>query len=191
MNHHTTVPVIAIGLFLRTAFGQDRLTPSLDADLTSEWSLSFGTCARALQYHGEGKDDRALEVLSSRAPTPAAKEHYKIAESRPKDAFWKKVATAGAPAIDCENTLSNMLDLHFYWRPEDLRKADDDAATSNFLALSDLLLKVPIDGFAAIPAGAAVPALPAQSHDNVANAYRFCFSDADSLFAAIKTKLGR
>jgi len=167
--------MIAIGLFLGHAHAQDILTPALDKDLTWEWANRFSSCVRALQYHGDAKDDRALDVLSANARDAAAREHYAIAQSRPKDAFWKQVATAGATPVDCEKDLSTALDRHFAAAPKALGKADDDAATSNFLALFDLLSSIPADS----------------DHETAANTYRFCFSDSDSLLAMVKRKLGR
>ncbi len=184
MKLHRIIPAIALGIFLGCAQAQDILTQALDTDLAAEWNASFLSCARALKYHGEGKDDRALAVLSANAPNEPAKEHYKLAVSKPKDAFWAQVAKAGAhpagaPPIDCQADLSARLDLHFGGAPKAFGKADDDAATNSFLALSDLLLSIPPLGFGGVP------------HDTVANTYRFCFSDPDGLFAMVKSKLGR
>ncbi|MGO4885817.1 MAG: hypothetical protein ACLP59_34100 [Bryobacteraceae bacterium] len=190
MRLSRTIPVVAIALLLGYAVAEDILTPALNSDLGNEWTNSFSFCVRALQLHGEGKDDPALEVLSAHAPSDSAKQHYKIAKSRPNDAFWKQVATAGAlPAgaapIDCEDDLSDVLDLHFYWKPGAVGRAADDAATSNFLALSALLRSIPADGFDE------TPDLFAQDHDTVANTYRYCFADADSFMAMVNRKLGR
>lgn len=184
MKLYRTLPVLAIGLFFGLALAEDILTPVLDTDLSAEWLADPSRCVRALKYKGQGKDDYALKELSV-TMTPLVKEHYKIAASRPNDAFWIKVATAGAatvpPAapIDCENDLSTVMNNHFASRPEDLDKADNDAATSSFLALSDLLWYIP----AAFPTAA--------QQLTARNTYRFCFSDSVNLFAMVKRKLGR
>ena len=179
MRLYRILPVITLGFFLANA-QTDPLTNALTTDLAAEWGANFSLCVRALKYKGQGKDDDALKQLVSGAPSEAARERYKIARSRPKDAFWILVAGAGVPnpgAIDCQSGLSNVLDLHLAARPKDLGDAAKDADTSGFLALYDLLLHI--------------SDLPVASQPNVANTYRACFAvDPNNLFTMVKAKLG-
>jgi len=187
MKTNRVLPLIALGLSLAYA-QQDPLSTALDTDLTTEWHTSFSLCARVLKYKGEGKDDYALKQLLSGAPSDAAKDRYKIAQSRPKDAFWNRLVAAGAPlpsATACHHDLSNILEVHLAAQPKDLGDAANDADTSSFLALYDLLREIPPGGFPA--AGGA----PAADQPTVANTYRSCFSDATNLFTMVKRKLGQ
>jgi hypothetical protein len=190
MRIQKVLSIIALGFFLANA-EQDPLTNALIGNFTMEWGANPSLCILALKYKGEGKDDLALKQLLSGAPNDTARERYKIAKTRPNDDFWKLMATAGAvpvpPAmtIDCEVDLSNVLDVHLAARPQDLGQAATDSDTNVFLALRDLLYRIPAGGF---PAAGGAPAVTQLGAEHV---YRNCFSDPTNVFDMVKRKLGQ
>jgi hypothetical protein len=186
MKIHGVLPMVLFGLSLAYA-QQDPLTVALNTDLNGECTTNFSLCVRVLKYKGEGKDDYALAQLISGAPSDAARQRYKIAQSRPKDQFWIQVATGPyypvpplpplPPAIDCAVDLANVLNAHFAAIPEDLGNAAKDADTSSYLALYDLLRRVPAGGFPGAPLAV--------------NTYRACFRDPANLVLHVKQTLGQ
>jgi len=190
MRLQRCVPLVAIGIFCgyAAAQAQDILRPTITGELAAEWGTEtkFVLCVKAIRLHGQGSDDLALQALSDHE-TAAVQTHYKIAKGLTD--FWDIVAGAGTPppgvAIDCSVDLSNTLDLQFAVAPGALADADDDSGKSTFLALSDLLMKIPPGGIP-VPGGAPV------SRNTVANVYRRCFSvDPNNMFNMVKCKLGR
>jgi hypothetical protein len=134
MKLYRCVPLVVIGLLHQPlAFPQDQLTPAVSADLTTQCAAQPGyqSCVSALRYHGLGRDDDAMDVLVSYAPASAG-ERYKIAQAKPKDAFWKLVATAGAAAPNCNAALSAALVAHFGVSPKALADAADDSSKTTF-----------------------------------------------------------
>jgi len=186
MIPHKGLPVIVIGLFFGAATAQDILTPQVTSELSNECrnETTFTFCVTALKQHGQGKDDLALGTLSA-AVGASARIHYKIAQARLGEKFWKLAAQAGSPPVDCDAGLSGTLNLHFGLKPEALAAADDDYNKSNFVALADLLGSIPAQGFPA------TPTLDAQSRIQVADVYRYCFSNPDQMFGLLRHKLGR
>jgi hypothetical protein len=172
--------LMLVGLTYSMGIGQDPLSNLIDNELTTEWGSDPELCVRVLKYKGEGKDDYALQQLLAGAPSDAAKEHYKIARTRPKDDFWTRLAVAGSPAY-CPGNLSQVLELHLAVRPKGLGKAAGDVDTSSFLALYDLVSSIPQDGFG----------LPGIQPSAVRDIYRSCFRDSTNLFTAVKNKLGQ
>jgi hypothetical protein len=179
--------LLAIGLFIEAAPGQDILTPAVTGDLLREChdnSSTFSFCVTALKQHGQGKDDVALETLGT-AAGETARIHYQMAQSRLGDKFWKLVARVGAAEIGCDGGLAATLHRHFELKPEALGTADDDYSKNNFIALADLLGSIPDDGFPATAARGV------QTRIQVADVYRYCFSDPDHMFGLLRHELGR
>jgi hypothetical protein len=179
MKTTTWIQIAAIGLVaVSIARAADELTKAVTEELTKQCldSAGYQSCVAALRYHGLGKDDDAMEILLSGAPSHAAKEHYKIAQSKPKDGFWKIVASAGSKKVDCTKDLEDALKEHFKLSAKALSDAADDSAKNNFLGLSDLL---------------ATPQDAPKYWPDMANEYRFCFYDFDNLFNVVKKTLGR
>jgi hypothetical protein len=171
--------IAAIGLFgVSIARADDELTKAVTKELAYQClePAGYPSCVGALRYHGLGKDDDAMELLLSGAPSNAAKEHYKIAQSKPKDGFWKIVASAGSKKVECSKDLEEALKEHFRLGAKALADASDDSAKNNFLALSDLL---------------ATPPDQPENWPAMRNEYRFCSYNFETLFAAVKKTLGR
>jgi hypothetical protein len=172
------IPIAALGLFaVSIARADDELTKAVTDELTQQCldSAGYQSCVGALRYHGLGKDDDAMDTLLSGAPSRAAKEHYKIAQSKPKDGFWRIVASAGSKKVDCNKDLGEALKAHFMLGAKALADAANDSAKNNLLGLSDLLAE------------------PPGAKDWIAkvNPYRFCSSDFGNLFTAVKKTLGQ
>jgi hypothetical protein len=186
MRFHKALLFIALAPWF--AYGEDPLTTALKTELGQEWNLSFEVCLKALKLKGQGKDDEALKQLLSAAPSPQAKAHYKIAQSRPDDAFWKLFASAAypppppPPAFNCESALANVLAAHFALRPEDLGSAAKDLDTSQFLMLYDLLAHIPNVFPAAAPPPTVTQAIAITQ-------YRACANDGN-LPVQVKQQLG-
>ncbi len=185
MKFHKVLLFIALGPWF--AYGDDPLTTALKTELGQEWTSSPEVCLKALKLKGQGKDDEALKQLLSAAPTSQAKAHYKIAQPRADDAFWKLFARAvypaPSPAPNCQADLSNLLTVHFALQPEDLGSAAKDSDTSPFLMLYDLLAKIPTDGFPASGGAPAVNRLNAQIR------YHTCANDGN-LPVLVKQQIG-
>jgi hypothetical protein len=177
MNLWIQIAAIAL-LSVSIARAGDELTKAVNDELTKQCldSAGYQSCVGALRYHGLGKDDDAINILLSGAPSHAAKEHYKLAQPKPKDGFWKIVASAGSKKVDCNKDLEDALKEHFKLSSEALGEAADDSAKNNFLALSDLL---------------AAPSDAPKNWIDLVNPYRFCSSDFGNLFTTVKKTLGR
>jgi hypothetical protein len=184
MRFHRALLFLALAPWF--AYGEDPLTTALKTELGQEWTSSFEVSLKALKLKGQGKDDDALKQLLSAAPTPQAKAHYKIAQSRPDDAFWKLFASAvypsPAPVPNCQANLAGVLAVHFAARPEDLGSAAKDSDTSPFLMLYDLLAHIP-DIF---PVAGAPPIV---TQANAITQYRVCANDGN-LPVQVKQQLG-
>jgi len=219
MRLYRILPVIAFVILFSYASAQDVLTPRLDCAMAQEWINNYPLSVRVLKYKGDGKDDNALDQLSS-GTFPAARELYKIGKPRPNDAFWIQMATAGAVPVPWTCVVPVPAGVAVPVPPAPAPAPPGTPLTAPPLGInceSDLsnmldrhlgyspkdLGKAATDSdtssFLALSDLLRIPpdgipangALPIVPRVEVANVYRNCFSDPTNLFTMVKRKLGQ